>query len=64
MGYTKLQLERNYSLGFFAPLQELVVASSNLNNNSARGQNLVTAVNKRLDTIIQGYNLLGLLRNI
>ena len=62
--YSKQELEREYRLGFFSAFQVLVIASTNLENETQRGEDLVKVVNDRMDSIIQNYDLLALLRKL
>ena len=62
--YSKQELERDYRLGFFSAFQVLVIASTNLKNESQRGEDLVKLVNERMDSIIHYYDLLAILRKL
>ena len=62
--YSKQELEHDYRLGFFSAFQVLVIASANLENETQRGEDLVKVVNDRMDSIIQNYDLLALLRKL
>ena len=62
--YSKQELEHDYRLGFFSAFQVLVIASTNLENETQRGEDLVKVVNERMDSIIHYYDLLALLRKI
>ena len=62
--YSKQELEHDYRLGFFSAFQVLVIASTNLENETQRGEDLVKVVNDRMDSIIQNYDLLALLRKL
>ena len=56
--YSKSDMHEDYILGFFVPFQILLVASTALNNGSKRGEQLISLVIKRMQSIIDDHNLL------
>ena len=56
--YSKSDMHKDYILGFFVPFQILLVASTALNNGSTRGEQLISLVIKRMQSIIDDHHLL------
>ena len=62
--YSRSDMHKDYILGFFVPFQILLVASTALNNGSTRGEQLISLVIKRMQSIIDDHNLLSQLSRI
>ena len=62
--YSESNIRKDYILGLFVPFQILIVASTALNNGSQRGEQLISLVIKRMQSIIDDHNLLSQLSRI
>ena len=62
--YSESDIRKDYILGLFVPFQILIVASTALNNGSKRGEQLISLVIKRMQSIIDDHNLLSQLSRI
>ena len=62
--YSESNIRKDYILGLFVPFQKLIVASTALNNGSQRGEQLISLVIKRMQSIIDDHNLLSQLSRI
>ena len=56
--YSRLEMIRDYSFGFFLPFQILLVASTALDNGTERGSQLISSVISRMESIIDDHELL------
>ena len=58
------QMEVEYLRGFLIAIQILVIAASELSDQSDRGEELIRTTTDRINLIIEDHNLLPFLRNL
>ena len=62
--YLSTQMEIEYLRGFLIAIQILVIAASELSDQSERGEKLIRTTTDRINMIIEDHNLLTFLRNL